>query len=172
MGLPIDDHAVIENLFIEIGLTGEALEGHAVPRYFLGDRFYQWVTFMGCAPSLKLAPDDAADEKFCHIRFTRHNEPQFQYLRPAVKGRCPACTKPGLTAASFMQQKLLQQTTWTCPHCQYTCSPLALNWKNEAGVGRFFIELMDVHPHEAIPVDGLLHRLAEMTGTRWQYFYV
>jgi len=168
----IDDFAVIEKLFIEIGLAGVAMAGHASPRLLLGPRFYQWITFMGCAPALKLEPDDAADESFCHIRFTQHDELQFRYLRPEVKGRCPACTKLGLTAASFLQQKCLQQQTWTCPHCRQSCSPLALNWKNEAGVGRFFIEFMEVHPHEAIPVDGLLQRLAEVTETKWQYFYV
>ena len=127
---------------------------------------------MGCAPALKLEPLDAADENFCHIRFVHYDEVQFRTLRPEVKGRCPACTKPGLTAEAFLHEHYLQQSSWTCPHCRQSCSPLTLNWKNEAGAGRSFIEVMDVHPHEAVPVDGLLQRLAEHTATKWQYFYV
>ena len=166
------DFAAIGQLFTDIGLAGAGIAGHTPPWLMLGPNFFQWITFMGCAPALKLEPDDAMDEDFCHIRFTLCDEVQFRTLRPEVKGRCPACSKPGLTAEAFLREGHLQQASWTCPHCRQSCSPLALNWKNEAGLGRFFIEFMAVHPHEAVPVDSLLQRLAELSSIKWQYFYV
>ena len=166
------DFAAITQLFTDMGLAGGVIPERTPASLMLGPSFYQWITFMGCAPALKLEPDDAADEGFCHIRFVHHAAVQFRYLRPEVKGRCPACSKPGLTAETFVREHYLQQASWTCSHCQQSCSPLALNWKNEAGLGRCFIEFMAVHPHEAVPVDGLLHKLAEHTAIKWQYFYI
>lgn len=46
-----------------------------------------------------------------------------------------------------------------------------INWKHEAGLARYFIELVEVHPHEVVPTDGLLKELESFTDKKWDYFY-
>lgn len=154
-----------------LGLLGESLLLHGEHCYRLGERFYQWLTFMGCAPALKLEPDGPGDEKFCHFRFCESTHAEFRYLRPEVKGRCPHCRKPGTTAGKIYREYFLQHRDWSCPYCQRTLSPEDICWKHEAGISRMSIDLVDVHPHEVVPTDSLLNELASLTDRNWRYFY-
>jgi len=164
----------IENLtayLLDIGLLGEVFQCNAEQRYRLGERFYQLLSFMGCAPALKLEPDSPADVKFCHIRFTKSPQSEFYCLRPDVKARCPHCHKAGSTAQQIRQSCFTGRQDWVCPHCRTAIKAEAINWKHEAGISSFLIELIDVHPHEVVPTDSFLKGLATLTGHHWQYFY-
>jgi len=155
----------------ELGLLGEAFLMKGEQRYKLGERFYQFLTFMGCAPALKLEPENSEDETFCHFRIVEHPQVEFRYLRPEVKARCPHCRKAGTTADEIRQGYFLPQQDWSCPHCQVISPVHEINWKHEAGMGRFFLELIDVHPHEVVPTDSFLKELKSITGYSWEYFY-
>ncbi len=161
----------LEKHLSHLGLLGECFLSGAEPRYKLGEHFFQLLTFMGCAPALKLEPDTLDDEKFCHFHFVQYPQVFFRSLRPEVKARCPHCRKPGSTADEIRREYFLKQQDWRCPHCQKVSSPYELNWKHEAGMGRFFLELVDVYPHEVVPTDCLLKELETFSGHDWQYFY-
>jgi len=165
-----DTDGLVQQL-TELGLLGEAFTVAGETRYKLGERFYQLLSFMGCAPALRLEPDRPGDEKFCHFRFINDAQTVFRYLRPEVKARCPDCRKPGDSANDIRQSCFEGQQDWNCPHCQTAHRLSDINWKHEAGVGRFFLELIDVHPHEVVPTDKLLNDLNRMTGQDWEYFY-
>lgn len=155
----------------ELGLLGETFDMQGEQYYKLGERFYQLLSFMGCAPALKLEPDGPEDEKFCHFRFIQPPHLVFRSLRAGVKARCPHCRKAGTTADEIRQGYFLQQQDWFCPHCQMPSPVQDINWNHEAGMGQFFLELVDVYPHEVIPTDSLLKELETVTGQGWQYFY-
>lgn len=161
----------LQQYLFGLGLLGETFAVAGEPRYRLGDRFYQFLTFMGCAPALKLAPERPGDEQFCHFRFVENPQIVFRYLRPEVKARCPHCRKPGATAEEIRQGYFLAQLDWLCPHCQTRSPAHEINWKHEAGIGQFFLELIDVHPHEVMPTDSFLTGLETATGQHWDYFY-
>lgn len=155
----------------DLGLLGEAVMFNGEQRYRLGERFYQWLTFMGCAPALRLEPNEPGDEKFCHFRLFELPQIAFRYLRAEAKARCPNCSKPGATADEIYQNYILKHLDWSCPHCQQSVSPPDIYWKHEAGMSRTFIELLDIHPHEVVPTDSLIKALESATEQRWQYFY-
>ncbi len=167
---PLDFSQLSQQLQTQ-GMLGESFLCQGERRYRLGERFYQWLTFMGCAPALRLEATGPDDEKFCHFRFSESPQAQFSYLRPEVRGRCPHCRKAGTTAAEVAADYFAQQRVWSCPHCHESCAPQDIQWKHEAGMSRAFIELLDVHPHEVAPTDSLLNELATLTGCDWQYFY-
>jgi len=154
---------------VKLGLLGEAFEFGAETRYKLGERFYQLLSFMGCAPALKLEPEKDGDIHFCHFRFAEQEQAVFRYLREESRARCPHCRKPSDTVAQV--EPLFNKANWACPLCQQVSSIDAINWKHEAGVSQFFIELIDVHPHEVVPTDGLLKELQNISGSSWDYFY-
>ena len=152
-----------------LGLLGESFLFDGETRFKLGERFYQLLSFMGCAPALKLEQDDPGDSRFCHFRFIELAQPDLRFLRSEVKARCPYCRKPGDTAGHILG--LFGDQDWHCPHCGQAMPLQAVNWKHEAGMSQYFIELLDVHPHEVVPTDGLLKELEVLSGQKWDYFY-
>ena len=62
--------------------------------YRVGDRFLQYITFMGCSPYLKIEPEDEHDRNYCYV----HVEYSPEVIR-FVSGKhttmpvCPACKK-------------------------------------------------------------------------------
>lgn len=52
-----------------------------------------------------------------------------------------------------------------------TSVPWLYNWRKSAGFARFFIEITEIYPKEAIPQPGLLSALETMSDERWKYFY-
>lgn len=166
----LSDIKPLQTQLQNLGLLGEGFQLGGQHRYRLGGQFYQWLTFMGCAPALKLEPDAQDDEKFCHFRLHQLAQPEFRSLRPAARGRCPVCRKPAIHADEIGTIYNPQQQ-WSCPHCQETFSLPQINWKHEAGLCQVLIELLDVHPHEVVPTESLLGKLTELTGLTWDYFY-
>ncbi|MDH5408260.1 MAG: hypothetical protein OEZ33_02895 [Gammaproteobacteria bacterium] len=154
-----------------IKLLGEALSKSNEAGFLLGENFFQLISFMGCAPAFKLEPDDENDEQFCHIRLSLFSSPQFRYLRPERPARCPSCRKPGITASEFAHQYESMNGQWPCPACDERHALNKLDWRKEAGLAKFFIEVRDVYPHEGVPTDHLIHKLKELTGQEWCWFY-
>jgi len=48
----------------------------------------------------------------------------------------------------------------------------SIRWTKHAGFARIFIEISNVFPGEAIPVDELLNTLGEMGAGDWNFFYL
>lgn len=161
----------LQQHLMKLGLLGESLPMNDGQGYRLGERFYQLLTFMGCSPALKLEPAGAEDKRFCHFRFIQKPYTVFRFLRAEARARCPRCRKPGSSAGDILRLFDAHQQDWLCPHCRQASALTDINWKHEAGMGLFFIELLDVHPHEVAPTDSLLKVLETITGRRWRYFY-
>lgn len=155
----------------ELGFVGSEWPVSGGTGYLLGEQFFQFITFMGCAPAIKLEPTGPGDEAFCHIRISAVAEPRFLYLRGERPARCPVCRKPGITATEYAQQQLMAAADWHCPACQNKVLTQQLDWRREAGQACFMLEVKDIYPHEGIPTDFLLEQLRDMTQQTWSYFY-
>ena len=155
----------------DIGLFGPSFTLGGEIRYQPGEGFFQLLSFMGCAPALKLESDGVEDEKFCHFRIVDKGRTELRFLRTDIRARCPHCRKPGGPVEDIQTLLDRGELNWRCPQCQQDSALADINWKHEAGLGRLFIELLDVHPHEVVPTDSLLATLSSVTGRQWQYFY-
>jgi hypothetical protein len=155
------------------GLIGPTLPGeeHA---FLVGQRFFELVTFAGCAVQLELAPPPTGGLPFCHIRligpFARPTLLQGRNARPP---RCRACRTP----LKDWRERLGPQNPGEgiplpCPACGTARPPWDWDWKESAGFGRFFIAVEEVFPGEAAPAPALLELLTRETGAAWRYFYV
>lgn len=167
--VPENDRSLVKNLQ-DIAFLGKPWPVSTGNGFLLGERFFQLITFMGCAPAFKLEPSGPGDEQFCHISISIFPTPQFRFLRSERPARCPTCRKPGITAAEFEQQKMTE-AHWCCPSCQQVIVLQELDWRKEAGLARCLLEVRDVYPHEGVPTDHLLQQLREFTAQEWSYFY-
>ena len=63
-------------------------------RFLVGERFFQYITFTGCSPSMELTPPTDGSLDFCHIHFSEITpESRFRSASQNVFARCPQCRK-------------------------------------------------------------------------------
>ncbi|MCG8427690.1 MAG: hypothetical protein MI754_10085 [Chromatiales bacterium] len=141
--------------------------------YLAGERFLQLITFLGCSPYVRLTPETDDDEQFTHMRLAGPLPDNiFRTGRNTLTPRCPKCREK-LTDwhADLTQWRQNSEHTIDCPACNTQTSPLALNWRSQAGAGQLFIEVWGIFPGEAVPTNELLSPLTAL-GCDWDYFYI
>ena len=152
---------------------GNAYLVDAQQRYYIGDKFLQMLTFMGCSPHIEIEPREPGSIDFCHIVFSEISENVlFRHHERDVFARCPECGRRDsnwLEYISVWTEK--PDADYVCPSCASMISPYAIRWKNSAGFARLFIDILSVYPHEAVPTEQLLSLLKKATGQDWVYFY-
>ena len=164
----------VERQLHEVGLIGKPWGEKSQQRYLIGERFLQLVTFLGCAPSIELEPQNDQKTEFCHVGIS----PIYPTLRfladtQGVLPRCPHCRKRFADWQSAIKHWRKDPSYKTqCPLCQSTLSPTELDWQQSAGFGRFFISIFNIYPREAIPTEALMHALQKSTNQTWNYFYL
>lgn len=142
--------------------------------FLTGERFLQLITFLGCSPYLQLEPPDDGGSNFCHLRFLGpFEQPQFLYGGNTRPPKCPNCRRGIDNWLSLVEQWQAEPEapSITCPNCGQLSSPLSLEWRRTAGFGRFFIQVAEVFPGEAVPVAELMNCLRS-GGESWDYFYL
>ncbi len=148
----------------ETGLTGKRID-NAEHSFLVGDHFLDLIAFMGCAPSIRFAEEDK--QPFTHIRLLSTPDTVTAFTsQHSHAPHCPFCKKP----EKHWSQKL-GSSALECSACGQVAFPWDFNWRRSAGFGRFFIEITEIYPQEAIPQDSLLDALEVCSGTAWQYFY-
>lgn len=134
--------------------------------YFVGDNFLELIAFMGCSPNINLTPQDDTD-KFCFIKLRTKQEITALTSQHTHPPHCPHCKKPEKDWLNIMTG-----TTLACSTCGQITAPWNYNWRKSAGFGRFFIEVTEIYPREAIPQPTLLSLLEQHNNTSWTYFYL
>jgi hypothetical protein len=158
----------VTELLLQIGLIGSAIDGMQ-NSYSAGETFLQLITFMGCSPHIRFEPEYDQDKGYCYVTMTACETLQIRMSEHARPPRCCACKKP---VGKGWQTAVLQGELITCPHCQQQQRPDQLSWRNDSGMGRFFIEIHNIFPGEAQPVPRLLQQLQSIDASQWRYFYL
>lgn len=154
------------------GFIGDPIRRGA-GEFMTGNRFLQLVTFMGCSPFLRLEPSGADDSDFCHVRIHGpYANPRFVRGTNTRPPRCPNCRRRVEEWQPLAERwEATRDAAHHCPACGSETPFTGLEWRQNAGIGRLFIEVTQVFPGEAVPVPALMELLAT-TGGPWNYFYV
>ncbi len=149
-----------------IGLLGDPLDEAAVV-FRVGERFLQLISFLGCSPYLQLDPPADGGDDFCHLAILGpFATPRLLYGEDTRPPRCPSCG-----AAMRAWREEISSGNVGCRECG-TRHPLErIEWRKHAGYGRLFVEIRNIFPGEAVPVDELLTRLQDLGCGEWGYFY-
>lgn len=162
--------------FTSLGLLGEPVAGLATARFYIGDHFLHYISFMGCAPSVQFEP--AADASGAASFIHWHVSPPFTQPRWVID------SQHGLPRCHFCQARIdnwreqmsniavpPDHTRLHCPHCHRDNTLLELDWRQGAGYARQYVSVVNIYPKEALPTDALLQQLGHKTGIAWRYFY-
>lgn len=162
--LPDETEKIISYLQ-DTGLVADRL--HAEKQsYLVGDKFLDLIAFLGCSPNINLSPQDNLD-KYCFVRLIASDKIIAITGKHTHSPRCPRCTKPEKNWSERMAATTLQ-----CSYCGQTSPLWHYNWRKSAGFGRFFIEITEIYPKEAIPQPALLTALGQQYEATWDYFYL
>ena len=158
-------HEQMLDICQRLALCGDAIDSQQ-HQYFVGDRFLELVSFMGCSPQVQL--DDEGNKDF--TRIVLHVQPRAalfhgEYTRPP---QCPACNKP---VGDWREQPWRESGRIECSNCGKTSSIANCNWRRGACVATSVIEITDIYPREVLPQPALLAKLGDLTGCEWQHFY-
>ncbi|EIC22495.1 hypothetical protein [Thiorhodovibrio frisius] len=145
--------------------------------FALGDRFFDFVGFTGCAVQLDGLPDTAGTISVggCHLRLNPASaQPRFLHGRNTRPPRCPACGKS-------LHQWSKQMASWSwpehsalaCPACSKVSDAWHWDWRGRAGFARLTLGIEEVFPGEATPLPGLFALLEQASdGLSWHWFVV
>jgi DNA-directed RNA polymerase subunit RPC12/RpoP len=134
--------------------------------FYVGNKYLAYITYMGCSPAIKFEEDENSAQ-FCHIKI--HQYDTAKLIVNQTQKRAPHCPRCHQAVTKWQDSKT--DTTIRCDHCKTTSSIEDFDWRKMAGTARLFIEVTDIFPKEAIPQPALLEKLAELTDTKWTYFY-
>lgn len=169
-----DENGLVDALR-DIGLLGDAITTH--PRaFYAGEEFLSLLTFLGCSPHVDLLPADEPQRQvgnFCHIRLhLAQARPLLRVATGKLRPRCPKCRSDVGDWQALVAQYAADETlSYRCPQCESESALPALNWRQSAGCGRWFVEVWNIHPHEAVPSERLLETMERVVGVTCCYFY-
>ena len=158
----IETEALIRPM-IDMGLIGSGINGSAKD-YLPGDRFIDHISFLGCSPHVALTPEEG--EHYCYVRFPSVTTNLVLHFGTNTQPpRCRQCNQliqdwKNCTQADFCGQCTLEERHGN------------LTWRRRGVLSRWVIEIMNIHPHEAVPSPMLLTSLAGITGVEWYYAYL
>ena len=169
------DPELTRTVLHELGMLDEALE--VLPgKYRVGERFLDHVAFLGCSPAIEFDPADAGDESsFVHVSL--QHLPGRSVFRQGFNPRpplCPACRSPVAGYVEDMPSKpgALDRASCICPSCGCVTRWLDMSWRDGAVVVRDAIEIVGIHPREALPNDAFMDQLARSSEVTWRCLYL
>ena len=167
--------AILETLR-DLGMLGETFLVDGREHYLPGDAFLDHIVFLGCAPTIELAPPTHGAEaaaragRFCHLFLHPITQQPRARIRRNQLPRCPRCRSD--IAAGRLPASADPLTASVCPRCGSTAPVADLNWRQAGGHARIYLDIFGIYAGEAVPGDGLLDALGRTTAGRWSFFYI
>jgi len=166
---PDDVQALVEQL-TNIGFLGDKYNKFDQGHFLAGPEFLQYISFIGCSPTVYTKPEDQDNAGFCHVEISGISpEPGFLGGDHVNKFWCPHCRYKHADAGIIA--RINPATVWHCPECGESTATIELNFREYGGFGRFYIGVWGIGEGLALPSDRLMDKLATFTGENWRYFY-
>lgn len=171
---PLDapDRATLIRVLRAEGLLGEPVDVRQETHYLAGERFLQGITFLGCSPTLYRG--DGAGPSANHIQVSPLlAQPVYLGGDNTKPPACPHCRRrePDWRAMLAAWQQAGMQARHHCPQCGQSSAVHTWNWREYGGFGRLYLAIWGITEGIAVPADGLLASLANISHHPWRYFY-
>lgn len=149
--------SLTDNLIIEC-------QESTLNRYSAGKGLMEFITFLGCSPSLSDGEIEPEIKIHVYDQITGVGGDSVNTLR------FPACKHLIKEPATLLQQSI-NHPYWQCPECSNEGHIEQINWRKSAAFSSLFIEITPIFPKEAIPTDALFSLLNISSQLEWGWFY-
>ncbi len=146
---------------------------HGRESFLVGERFFDLFLFLGCSPSIELAPSGRNPESpFCYIQI-ESEEACRVVAGDNLKAVCPGCKgRYQLDAVLHAPEGASGLPRIPCGSCGVATPAERVAWRKTAAPSRTRISLWNIFEGEAVPSDSLLSTLEQQTGVVWRYSYI
>ena len=148
-----------------IGLIGEPC-GAAC--YLSGPRFFNHITFLGCAPSLILDP--AEGEDYLRLEIPALSKPILHAGSSSRAPLCPECRNPIDNWKTQLAEA--KHGKVSCATCSSSHPVARLNLRKRACYSDCIVRIRPVFESEAVPGNELLAGLERDLGAHFGYAYI
>ena len=145
----------------ELEIAGKMLDKD---HYAAGPRLMEYITYLGCSPSLSSGDIESSLRIHVFDRITALGGLSVEVVR------YPRCKHPVADVPALLSS-YSSQANWQCPECGHQGSFEQINWRKSAGFSSLFLEISAIFPKEAIPGDNFLNELHQLSDCNWSWFY-
>ncbi len=135
-----------------MGLLGEAIDDNS---FLVGERFFDCISFLGCAPNLLLSPSEGAG--YLRIVLLALDEPSLFLSKKVHPVICPACKSSIDNCAAHIVAA--KAAVLSCPQCLNATPLQSLNFRKRACFSRTIMQIFPVFEAEANPADWFIDAL-------------
>ncbi len=162
--LPENIQELVAATLSDMQFTGDAIDDSSV-QFYVGTRFLDHMTFLGCSPAIALSPDEGDD--YCFVKMGSLTE-QYELIagRNAVVPKCKQCDQKKENWRALITDDDF------CSNCSNSDQASNLAWRRTAAMVRYCVEVMHIYPHEAIPSPEIMSRLESACGLPWRHAYI
>ena len=163
----------LEQQLRAIGFLGERYNQAGDNQFLTGPDFLQYISFIGCSPTIYTTLNEAGRPGFCHMEIsTVSQQTRFLGANNIRYFYCPHCRhKAKEPTFRHMQDLDGPDNLWKCPDCGNDIPVYELDLREQGGFGRFYIAIWGIGEGLAIPSDKLLAELERITEKSWRFFY-
>lgn len=169
-----DNRQQLIDQLTESGFLGQQFAQHAVDGFVAGPAFLQFISFIGCSPTLYTNIDDRNKAGFCYIEVSPiSNTIQLIGGNNIRTFLCPKCSYRQKNAADIIPGLTTTGSSdiWSCSNCAKQIATHDLDLQQQGGFGRFYIAIHGIGEGLALPADQLMQKLVQITGETWRFFY-
>jgi hypothetical protein len=135
-----------------MGLLGEPIDDNS---FLAGERFFDCISFLGCAPNLPLSPGEG--DGYLRILLLALDEPTLFLSKKVHPVICPTCkTRIDNWAEHIVAAKA---SVLSCPQCVNATPLQSLNFRKRACFSRTIMQIFPVFEAEANPADWFVNAL-------------
>jgi len=166
--LLIEDKTALLRELVDIGLIDKTIPGEK-SAWYAGEQFVSLISFLGCSPYVRFAPDEECS-RFTYISWqTLDSEPALHAGENLKPPRCPECKT---AAESRLANDYQLDKELTCSQCLQSFPLQQWSWRQSACYAKETIWIWEVFEGEAVPGDVVMKVLEKQTNTRWSYCYI
>lgn len=136
--------------------------------FLTGERFIDFITFMGCAPRIPLSPDES--EHYLRITVPVLDSARLFCAPSCRTPACDSCRAPITNWKELLYPSMHGE--FSCPACHAELHANTLNVGKRACYSRSVAQISPVFESEAIPSEHLLSALSEQLDTPFRYAFV
>lgn len=161
---PLDQRALRAKL-VSMGFLGEPLAKNS---FLSGKRFFDHISFIGCAPNLPLTPEEGND--YLSIVILALDEPALFLSEKVRPVSCAACNGK---IEDWVEYIILDNApVLACPQCQEATLIQNLHFRKRACFSRTIIQILPIFESEAVPADSFINALNAEFDARFEIAFI